>query len=71
MKATEIRDMEDAELQSKLKDARAELFNLRFRLATGQLDNPSQIGAVKKDIARLHTELRARELRAAREARAS
>lgn len=71
MKATEIREMEETELQGKLKDARAELFNLRFRLATGQLDNPAQIGAVKKDIARLHTELRARELRAAREAQAS
>lgn len=66
MKPTEIRGLEDQELVQKLKDARTELFNLRFRLATGNLDNPGQIGAVKKDIARLHTELRAREMAAAR-----
>lgn len=71
MKATEIRDLGDAELVQKIKDARTELFNLRFRLATGQLDNPAQIKTVKKDIARLHTELRARELQAARDAAAS
>lgn len=71
MKATEIRDFTDVELVQKIKDARTELFNLRFRLATGQLDNPAQIKAVKKNIARLHTELRARELRAARDAAAS
>lgn len=71
MKPAEIKEMEEGELEQKLKDARTELFNLRFRLATGQLDNPAQIGAVKKNIARLHTELRARELRAAREAQAS
>jgi len=66
MKATDIRELEDQELVQKLKDARTELFNLRFRLATGNLDNPGQIGAVKKDIARLHTELRSREIAAAR-----
>jgi len=71
MKPTDMRDMEESELVQKMKDSRAELFNLRFQLATGQLDNPARIGAVKKDIARLHTELRARELRAAREAQAS
>ncbi len=71
MKATEIKDLTDAEIVQKVKDARTDLFNLRFRLATGQLDNPAQIKAVKKDIARLHTELRARELRAARDAAAS
>jgi len=71
MKPIEIRDMEESELAQKLKDSRAELFNLRFQLATGQLDNPAKIKAVKKDIARLHTEMRARELRAAREAQAS
>lgn len=68
MKPAEIRDMESAELEQKLKDARAELFNLRFQLATGQLDNPARIGAVKKDIARLHTEIRSREMAAARQA---
>jgi len=71
MKPIEIRDMEESELAQKLKDSRAELFNLRFQLATGQLDNPARIKAVKKDIARVHTEMRARELRAAREAQAS
>ena len=55
----------------KLKDTRAELFNLRFQLATGQLDNTGRIAIVKKDIARLHTELRARELAAQRDAAAS
>ena len=71
MKATEIRDFDDADLVQRLKDTRAELFNLRFQLATGQLDNTGRIAAVKKDIARLHTELRARELRAQRDAAAS
>ena len=71
MKATEIRDFEDADLLQKLKDTRAELFNLRFQLATGQLDNTGRIAIVKKDIARLHTELRSRELRAQRDAAAS
>lgn len=71
MKANEIKEMNDSELVDKLKAARAELFNLRFRLATGQLDNTGTIGAVKKDIARLHTELRARELAAQRDAAAS
>ena len=71
MKAAEIRDLADTELVQKLKDTRAELFNLRFQLATGQLDNTGRIAIVKKDIARLHTELRARELRAQREAAAS
>ncbi|MBA4370494.1 MAG: 50S ribosomal protein L29 [Coriobacteriaceae bacterium] len=68
MKPTEIKDFETSDLEQKLKDTRAELFNLRFQLATGQLDNPARIGAVKKDIARLHTEIRAREIDAAREA---
>ncbi len=71
MKAAEIRDMSDSDLESKLKESRVELFNLRFQHATGQLDNPGRIGAVKKDIARLHTEVRARQLAAAREAAGS
>jgi large subunit ribosomal protein L29 len=66
MKPVEIKALADQELTQKLKDARSELFNLRFQLATGQLDNPGRISAVKKDIARLHTELRAREIEAAR-----
>lgn len=71
MKNTEIIELGDAELVQKLKDSRAELFNLRFQLATGQLDNTGRISVVKKDIARLRTEMRGRELRAQREAAAS
>ncbi len=63
MKPSEIQGLEVSEINDKLKDARSELFNLRFQLATGQLDNTGRIGMVKKDIARLQTELRARELR--------
>lgn len=68
MKPSEIRDMEESELQQKLKDLRVDLFNLRFQLATGQLDNPNRISLVKRDIARVQTEMRARELEVAREA---
>ena len=64
MKATEIKGLAEAEIAEKLKERRTELFNLRFQLATGQLDNPNRISVVKKDIARLHTELRAREIAA-------
>lgn len=71
MKPNEIRELSDEDLASKVKDSRTELFNLRFQLATGQLDNTGRIAAVKKDIARLHTELRSRELRASRDAAAS
>jgi large subunit ribosomal protein L29 len=71
MKATEIKDMESSDLELKLKEARVELFNLRFQLATGQLDNPGKIKNVKRDIARLHTEARIREIEAARKAAAS
>lgn len=66
MKATEIKNLAETEIAEKLKTSRTELFNLRFQLATGQLDNPNRIAAVKKDIARLHTELRAREIAADR-----
>ena len=71
MKPNDIRELSDEDLAVKVKDSRAELFNLRFQLATGQLDNTGRIAAVKKDIARLHTELRGRELRASRDAAAS
>ena len=57
MKASEVRELTTAELESKLKDLKAELFNLRFQLAINQLDNPMRISAVKKDIARVHTVL--------------
>lgn len=64
MLAKELRDMTDAELHVKVKDLKEELFNLRFQLATGQLDNPMRIKGVKKDIARAKTILREREIKA-------
>ena len=57
MKATELREMTDVELNKQLKDLKAELFNLRFQHAINQLDNPIRIDAVKKDIARVMTVL--------------
>ena len=53
------------DLTVKLKEARAELFNLRFQMATSQLDNTARVKQVKKDIARIQTEMRAREIAAA------
>lgn len=64
MKAVEIRALSADDLQSKLKEARAELFNLRFQMATGQLDNTARVKEAKKDIARIQTEMRAREMSA-------
>lgn len=64
MKAVEIRALSADDLQSKLKEARAELFNLRFQMVTGQLDNTARVKEVKKDIARIQTEMRAREMSA-------
>ena len=64
MKAAEIRELSAGDLQAKLKEARAELFNLRFQMATSQLDNTARVKQVKKDIARIQTEMRARELSA-------
>ena len=57
--AHEFRELDNAELQSRLKDAKEELFNLRFQKATGQLTNNRRIGTVKRDI---YTVLREREL---------
>ena len=62
MKASDIKEMTAEELQDKLKSLKQELFNLRFQLAVNQLENTSRIGAVKKDIARVSTVLRQREL---------
>ena len=64
MKAAEIRELSAEDLAAKLKEAREELFNLRFQMATSQLDNTARVKQVKKDIARIQTELRARELSA-------
>ena len=57
MKAIELREMTDVELNKQLKDLKAELFNLRFQHAINQLDNPIRIETVKKDIARVMTVL--------------
>lgn len=62
MKNTEIKKLTVEELMTKLKDLKSELFNLRFQLAINQLENPMRIKAVKKDIARVLTFLREKEL---------
>ncbi len=64
MKANEIRKMTSAELEAKLLDLKKDLFTLRMQHATNQLDNPIQIAPVKKEIARIKTILREKELRA-------
>ena len=64
MKASEIKYLTDPELATKLSELKAELFNLRFQLAVNQLDNPTRISSVKKDIARIKTIQRERELTA-------
>ncbi len=64
MKAKEIRELSSQELEQKLDELKAELFNLRFQLATGQLENPMRIREVKKTYARIKTILRERELKA-------
>ena len=62
MKAKELREMTNEELNAKLKSLKQELFNLRFSHATGQLTNPMQLNKCKKDIARIKTILTEREL---------
>ncbi len=64
MKASELRELSTADLNVKLEEARSELFNLRFQMATSQLDNTARLKTVKKDIARILTEQRAREINA-------
>ena len=59
---TTFRDLQDSELNAKLTELKQELFNLRFSHATGQLQNPMQLNRCKKDIARVKTEIRRREL---------
>ena len=65
MKASEIRELSDKELGEKLRCLKAELFNLRFQHAINQLDNPKRLSDVKKDIARVKTQIRANELKSA------
>ena len=64
MRSSEMHAMSDAELSKKLAELKTELFNLRFRHASGQLENPMSIVTCKKDIARVNTILRAREIKA-------
>lgn len=68
MKIAEIRNLSDRDLDKQLFDLQNELFNLRFRLATGQLENPAVIGTVKKDIARVKTIQTERKIEAGKEA---
>jgi large subunit ribosomal protein L29 len=63
-KASEIRDNDDARLVEMLGETKQELFNLRFQHVTGQLDNYARLRQVKKEIARIRTELRRREIEA-------
>ena len=63
MKAKEIVNLSDAELSAKLQELKTELFNLRFRHASGQLDIPLSINLDKKDIARVNTVMSARQLK--------
>ena len=65
MKASKLQEMTNDELMGKLTDLKQELFNLRFQNATGQLGNVMVVSSTKKDIARVKTVLRERELRSA------
>jgi large subunit ribosomal protein L29 len=65
MKAKEIRELTDAEAQAKLRDLRQELFNLRLQQQTARLERPSRIREVRRDMARIETILRERQLPAA------
>jgi len=62
VKAAELRELSDQELIARLREAKAELFNLRVQGATGQLDNHRRLQVVRRDIARIYTIMREREL---------
>ncbi len=64
MKASQLNELSTQELNDRLKELKSELFNLRFQLATGQLQNPMRIREVKRSIARVKTILRDREIKA-------
>ena len=63
MKVNVLRDLSTAELEKKVVDLKVELFNLRFQMATGQLENPMKIKEIRKDIAKAKTILREREIK--------
>ena len=69
-KAAEIREADETELENRLAEAKQELFNLRFQIVTGQLDNSARLQAVRRDIARILTILREKEIEAAEAAEA-
>jgi large subunit ribosomal protein L29 len=62
IKATDLRELSDENLVDKLREAKAELFNLRVQSATGQLDNHGRLQTIRRDIARIYTIMREREL---------
>jgi large subunit ribosomal protein L29 len=64
-RARELRELGDQALEQRLAEAKEELFNLRFQHATGQLDNTTRLGELKREIARVHTLQREREIEAA------
>lgn len=64
MKAFEIRNLSDKEIQTKIEEVSEEMFNLRFQLSIGQLKDPSRVSALKRDVARLKTILREKQLAA-------
>ena len=68
MKPGELRNMDDDELERRLAESKQELFNLRFQHVTGQQENYSRLGKVRKDVARMKTVLREREIEAAESA---
>ena len=61
----ELRELSDDELLDRLADAKQEIFTLRFQIATGQAENTALLGSAKRDVARIHTILRQREIAAA------
>ncbi|MGH9040089.1 MAG: 50S ribosomal protein L29 [Acidimicrobiia bacterium] len=63
--SAELRDLDETELETRLAETKAELFNLRFANVTGQLDNSARLGQVRREIARIKTLLREREIAAA------
>ena len=60
--ASELRELNDTDLVDRLRESKEELFNLRFQMATGQLDNNRRLWTVRREIARIYTVMREREL---------